>query len=92
MSLEMADRAPGAGEERARLEEKLARLPSQPGVYLMKNAAGEVIYVGKAVSLRSRRPLLLPALPARAGAGERQSGGDGGRNRRLRVHRHRHGS
>src|SRR5690606_18756678 len=38
------------------------------------------------------RPLLLPALPARAGAGERQSGGDGGPNRRLRVHRHRHGS
>lgn len=50
----MADRAPGAGKERARLEEKLARLPSQPGVYLMKNAAGEVIYVGKAVSLRAR--------------------------------------
>lgn len=54
MSLDIEDRAPGADEERARLEEKLARLPSQPGVYLMKNAAGEVIYVGKAVSLRSR--------------------------------------
>lgn len=54
MSLDIEDRAPGAEEEHARLEEKLARLPSQPGVYLMKNAAGEVIYVGKAVSLRSR--------------------------------------
>jgi excinuclease ABC subunit C len=38
----------------ARLEEKLERLPADPGVYLMKDAAGEVIYVGKAVSLRSR--------------------------------------
>ena len=36
------------------LEEKLAHLPARPGVYLMKNAAGEVIYVGKASSLRSR--------------------------------------
>lgn len=36
------------------LEEKLKLLPAQPGVYLMKNAAGEVIYVGKAVSLRNR--------------------------------------
>lgn len=36
------------------LAEKLASLPPRPGVYLMKNAAGEVIYVGKASSLRSR--------------------------------------
>ncbi|NLG69279.1 MAG: excinuclease ABC subunit UvrC, partial [Firmicutes bacterium] len=36
------------------LEEKLARLPARPGGYLMKNAAGAVIYVGKASSLRSR--------------------------------------
>ncbi|MBE3598722.1 MAG: excinuclease ABC subunit UvrC [Limnochordaceae bacterium] len=36
------------------LPEKLALLPARPGVYLMKNAAGEVIYVGKASSLRSR--------------------------------------
>ena len=38
----------------ATLEEKLERLPTAPGVYLMKDARGEVIYVGKAVSLRSR--------------------------------------
>jgi excinuclease ABC subunit C len=37
-----------------RLEEKLERLPAEPGVYLMKDARGEVIYVGKAVNLRSR--------------------------------------
>jgi excinuclease ABC subunit C len=29
-------------------------LPLQPGVYRMLNAKGEVIYVGKAVSLRKR--------------------------------------
>ncbi|MFL5320677.1 MAG: excinuclease ABC subunit UvrC [Myxococcaceae bacterium] len=36
------------------LEEKLSKLPTEPGVYLMKDKAGEVIYVGKAVSLRQR--------------------------------------
>ena len=36
------------------LEEKLRTLPAQPGVYLMKDAQGRVIYVGKAASLRSR--------------------------------------
>ena len=33
------------------IEEKLRLLPSAPGVYKMFNEAGEVIYVGKAVSL-----------------------------------------
>jgi len=32
----------------------LATLPDRPGVYLMKDARGEVLYVGKAQSLRSR--------------------------------------
>ena len=32
----------------------LRRLPTGPGVYLMKNAAGRVLYVGKADSLRGR--------------------------------------
>ncbi len=36
------------------LEEKIANLPASPGVYLMKDDAGRVIYVGKAVNLRSR--------------------------------------
>ena len=36
------------------LLEKIRTIPSQPGVYLYKNAEGEVIYVGKAKSLRSR--------------------------------------
>jgi excinuclease ABC subunit C len=36
------------------LEATLKRLPDHPGVYLMKDARGTVLYVGKAQSLRSR--------------------------------------
>src|SRR5438105_7930341 len=36
------------------LREKIRTLPLGPGVYLYKNADGEVIYVGKAKSLRAR--------------------------------------
>ncbi|MBT3319589.1 MAG: excinuclease ABC subunit UvrC [Clostridia bacterium] len=36
------------------IREKLKTLPKTPGVYLMKNAAGAVIYVGKALSLKNR--------------------------------------
>jgi excinuclease ABC subunit C len=39
---------------REALEEKVRSFPKTPGVYLMKDARGRVIYVGKAVSLRSR--------------------------------------
>ncbi|MEO8846857.1 MAG: excinuclease ABC subunit UvrC [Kofleriaceae bacterium] len=35
-------------------EEVLARIPTDAGVYLFKDAAGEVVYVGKAQSLRTR--------------------------------------
>ncbi|WP_176066219.1 excinuclease ABC subunit UvrC [Anaeromyxobacter diazotrophicus] len=38
----------------AALRQKLADLPPEPGCYLMKDRAGEVVYVGKASSLRSR--------------------------------------
>jgi DNA polymerase-3 subunit epsilon len=31
-----------------------AGLPDEPGVYLMRNAAGQVLYVGKSVALRTR--------------------------------------
>lgn len=37
-----------------RLKEKLKLVPLQPGVYLMKNGRGRIIYVGKAISLRNR--------------------------------------
>jgi excinuclease ABC subunit C len=32
----------------------LDTLPSKPGCYLMKNAEGTIIYVGKAISLKNR--------------------------------------
>jgi len=38
----------------AQREEKLKELPLSPGVYLMKDSQGDVIYVGKAAALRSR--------------------------------------
>lgn len=36
------------------LKDKLAVLPEKPGCYLMKNASGEIIYVGKAKVLKNR--------------------------------------
>ncbi|QRN94304.1 excinuclease ABC subunit UvrC [Archangium violaceum] len=38
----------------AKLQAKLDALPTEPGVYLMKDRQGEIIYVGKAVNLRNR--------------------------------------
>ncbi len=52
------------------LYEKIRSLPTQPGVYLYKNADGEVIYVGKAKSLRARvRSYLLEASQSNAKTG-----------------------
>ncbi len=36
------------------LEKKLDRLPDSPGVYLLKDEKGKVLYVGKALSLKKR--------------------------------------
>ena len=36
------------------LDDKLSRLPDRPGVYLYRDAKAQVIYVGKAASLKSR--------------------------------------
>ena len=36
------------------LKQKLSKLPVLPGVYFHKNAAGEIIYVGKAAVLKNR--------------------------------------
>ena len=48
---------PGAADRRdlaARLAAQVRAIPERPGVYLFHNARGDVIYVGKAASLRSR--------------------------------------
>ena len=37
-----------------KLLNKANTLPMRPGVYIMKNAAGSVIYVGKAIKLKNR--------------------------------------
>ncbi len=37
-----------------KIRTQLSGLPARPGVYLMRNAAGEVIYVGKAARLKDR--------------------------------------
>lgn len=36
------------------IEEELKKSPSQPGVYIMHDAKDEIIYVGKAISLKNR--------------------------------------
>jgi excinuclease ABC subunit C len=36
------------------LKQRIRELPERPGCYLMKDSGGHVLYVGKAVSLRSR--------------------------------------
>jgi len=52
------------------LQAKIRSLPTQPGVYLYKNTEGEVIYVGKANSLRARvRNYLMEAAVADAKTG-----------------------
>jgi excinuclease ABC subunit C len=43
-----------SSENRDRLAERARALPGSPGVYLLKDASGTVLYVGKASSLRSR--------------------------------------
>jgi excinuclease ABC subunit C len=52
------------------LHEKIRTLPARPGVYLYRNALGDVIYVGKAKNLRSRvRSYILDGAQANAKTG-----------------------
>lgn len=37
-----------------RIQDKLERLPARPGVYMHKDEHGNILYIGKAVNLRSR--------------------------------------
>lgn len=36
------------------IEEELKKLPAQPGVYIMHDKKDEIIYIGKAISLKNR--------------------------------------
>ena len=45
---------PVPAEQRLSPDQKVRQFPSGPGVYLMKDAEARVIYVGKAVNLKSR--------------------------------------
>ena len=36
------------------IKKKINNLPDLPGAYLMKDASGKIIYIGKAVSLKKR--------------------------------------
>ena len=40
--------------DRPALDRKLHTLPTRPGVYIMKDVNGKIIYVGKAINLRAR--------------------------------------
>ncbi len=52
------------------LHQKIRTLPTSPGVYLYKNAEGQIIYVGKANNLRSRvRSYFLEGAAANAKTG-----------------------
>ena len=42
------------GERMFQIEEELKKLPAKPGVYIMHDEKDEIIYVGKAVSLKNR--------------------------------------
>ncbi len=57
-------------EEVLTLRQQAAALPKIPGVYLFKNREGEVLYVGKAISLRDRvRSYFAPDLADTRGPG-----------------------
>lgn len=45
---------PADPQDNSQAAEKVRGFPQKPGIYLMKDAAGRVIYVGKAKNLRSR--------------------------------------
>ncbi len=57
----LTDRLPDEGgpegeglDPRERLAERIRRLPDRPGIYVFKDGAGKVLYVGKAKSLKKR--------------------------------------
>ena len=50
----MIEFSPMSSEISEHLQRVLDSLPIRPGCYIMKNAEGQIIYVGKAINLRNR--------------------------------------
>ena len=60
-------------DEVAALAPEFGELPSDPGVYLFRDGAGKILYVGKSVSIRSRaRAHFAPSSPPAAWTGQAQ--------------------
>jgi DNA polymerase-3 subunit epsilon len=67
----------GAARRRPRVDAgpvpEFGELPSDPGVYLFRDGAGKILYVGKSVSIRSRaRAHFAPSSPPAAWTGQAQ--------------------
>ena len=45
------------------IKQQIKTAPDLPGAYMYRDRAGDVLYVGKALSLRKRLASYLPALP-----------------------------
>jgi DNA polymerase-3 subunit epsilon len=61
------------GDDAAVVGPEFGELPSDPGVYLFRDAAGTILYVGKSVSIRSRaRAHFAPSSPPAAWTGRAQ--------------------
>ena len=57
-------------EKDQKIKSKLSLLPDKPGVYLMKNRAASIIYVGKAKNLKNRVRSYFSGTPADEKTGE----------------------
>lgn len=60
----MSDVTPSTDPEPLAPRDKVRQFPTTPGVYLMKDGQGRVIYVGKAVNLKSRASSYFTAAAA----------------------------
>ena len=68
-----ARRRPRGADDVASPAPEFGELPSDPGVYLFRDGAGKILYVGKSVSIRSRaRAHFAPSSPPAAWTGQAQ--------------------
>ena len=68
-----AQRRPRGADDAAVLGPEFGELPSDPGVYLFRDGAGKILYVGKSVSIRTRaRAHFAPSSPPAAWTGQAQ--------------------